>query len=110
MSYAASPYNSESHHLGSANHLLRAAARDAKSDQASYGNSSFSRIKMENDDSLELDEEEDSHDGYSETNKDPKLDSKVLDGKPPYSYVAMIGKYLFKYSIESLNFVVKLWP
>ena len=53
---------------------------------------------MENDDSLELDEEEDSHDDESDKDKDPKLDSKVVDGKPPYSYVAMIGKYLFKYS------------
>ena len=110
MSYAASPFNSESHDLSSANHLLRAAAVDAKSDQESYGHSSFSRIKMEKDNSLELDDEEDSHDDESDKDKDPKLDSKVTDGKPPYSYVAMIGKYLFKYSIESLNFVVKLWP
>jgi hypothetical protein len=95
MSYATSPYDTESHHLGSANHLLGASSVDAKSD----GNASFSRIKMENDDSLELDEEEDSHDDDSDKDKDPKLDSKVADGKPPYSYVAMIGKDLFKYSI-----------
>ena len=93
MSYAASPFNSESHDLSSANHLLRAAAVDAKSDQASYAKSSFSRIKVENDDSLDLDEEEDSQDDDNDKEKDKKLDSKVGNGKPPYSYVAMIGKF-----------------
>ena len=61
MSYAASPYNRESCDLGSANDLLRASVMDAKSDQASFVKSSFSRIKVEIEDSLDLDEEEDSH-------------------------------------------------
>ena len=83
---------------------------DTKSEPESYVKSSFSRTKVENNDSFDLDEEEDSHDEESYKEKDQKIDSKSMDGKPPYSYVAMIGKYLFKYSIESLNSVVKLWP
>ena len=73
--------------------MLLASAVVAQSDQISYAKSSFSRIKVENDDSLDHDEEEDSHDEDSDKEKDQKLDSKVVNGKPPYSYVAMIGKF-----------------
>ena len=47
---------------------------------------------MENDDSLEFDEEEDSHEEDSDKDKELK-ETKDVNGKPPYSYVAMIGKY-----------------
>ena len=63
-----------------------------KQDHASHSKYPFSRIKVEDDDSLDLDEEEDSpcEDDFKE--KDQKKDPKTVDGKPPYSYVAMIGK------------------
>ena len=44
--------------------------------------SSLSRIKVENDVSLDVDEEEDSPDEDSDKEK---IDSKRVDGKPPYS-------------------------
>ena len=50
----------------------------------------FSRVKIENDESLDLDEEEDSPGEESDKEKDPKKSVKS-DGKPPYSYVAMIA-------------------
>ena len=68
---------------------------DAERDQASNVKSSFSRIKVEND----LDEKEDSHDDDSDKEKEQKLDSKVVNVKPPYSYVAMIGKFFIQYRI-----------
>ena len=54
----------------------------------------FSRIKVEEDDSLDLDDEEDSPSEDNNKEKDQKKDLKAVDGKPPYSYVAMIGKCL----------------
>ena len=65
---------------------------ETKSDLASCVRSSSSRIKLENDDCLDLDEEEDSNEEDSDKDKDIKVDSKDVNGKPPYSYVAMIGK------------------
>ena len=49
---------------------------------------------MEKDDSLDLDEEEDSHGDDTDNDKRVKDKSKDVNGKPPYSYVAMIGKML----------------
>ena len=55
---------------------------------------SSSRIKIEENDSLDLDDEEDSPSEDNIIEKDQKKDPKAVDGKPPYSYVAMIGKCL----------------
>ena len=63
-----------------------------KQDHASHSKYPFSRIKVEDDDSLDLDEEEDSPSEEDFKEKDQKKDPKTVDGKPPYSYVAMIGK------------------
>ena len=64
---------------------------DSKSNFTFCEKSHSSRIKMENDDSLEFDEEEDSHEEDSDKDKELK-ETKDANGKPPYSYVAMIGK------------------
>jgi len=61
-----------------------------KHEQKSCDSYPLSRIKIENDESLDLDEEEDSTGEESDKEKDPKKIVKS-DGKPPYSYVAMIA-------------------
>ena len=61
-----------------------------KYEQKSCDTYPFSRIKIEKDESLDLDEEEDSPGEESDKERDPKKSVKS-DGKPPYSYVAMIA-------------------
>ena len=55
---------------------------------------------VENDEPLDLDGEEDSNDDESDKDEDTKLKSKDMNGKPPYSYVAMIGKSLENHFIS----------
>ena len=62
---------------------------------------------MENDDSLEFDEEEDSHEEDSDKDKELK-ETKDVNGKPPYSYVAMIGKSWITIPIPK-PFCVQRW-
>ena len=81
--------------MASASELLKLSAQDAKSDPYPQTKDLFTRIKSENDDSLDFDGEEDSNDESVDKDREKKHDPKATEGKPPYSYVAMIGSWSY---------------
>ena len=63
---------------------------------AGYNTPRPGSIKVEEDDNGDMDEEDDNHEDSEEGCRDIKPESRHSSDsnvKPPYSYVAMIGKY-----------------
>ena len=94
-SFQPTSFSSLSSDLSQANTLLHSSSINNRApDQLplnSHNKAQAFNIKLENEDSRELDDEEDSNEDFSDKEKDCKEDHKTSEGKPPYSYVAMIG-------------------